>query len=796
MSNHEDETINEENTPSKVVPQITTVTNISTKFPYRKKGEYDIWVMKRQNFFSSSDLLCWTIILKGNNAKFTTTDNDGNMKIRPPVTAEEHQQKTDAAEGFEQIINFLSGSYIHYALTVNPHIYISCIKQFWNTASVKRSDDVTRLQALVDRKKIVISEDVIREILQLDDAEGVNQVGDLSTHTTRFNSPALTQKVFANMRRVGKGFSGIETPLLEGMLAARQLAEEGIAEEQVQADDAVAAAVQENVAEDGAEFPTHFQQVLDTCSALTRCVENLEHDKAAQKLEIIKLKARVKKLERANKVKSSKLRRLRKVGASKQIESSDDMEDVFNQGRMINDLDKDEGIELVADQVKDANIAKTKGRHAAEQAEKQAEIYHLDLDHPSKVLSMQEDDSKVQEVVEVVTTAKLITDVVTAASQVSAASATISATKPSIPAAAPTVVTAYTRRRKGVIIRDPKEELSSKTLAETLNLKDKGKVMKKRPQTESEARKNMMIYLKNTAGYKMDFFKGMSYDEICPIFQARFYANMRFLFKSREEMEEEDQEVLKSINETPAQKAAKRRKLNEEAQEAEDLKKRLEVVDDEDDDVFTEATPLARKVPVVDYHILLINNKPRFKIIKADETHQLYISFITLLKNFDREYLESLWGIVKERFSTSKPTNFFDEYLLTTLKTIFEKPDGQDVVWKSQKSVHDVVTATSQVSAASATISAAKPSIPAAAPTVVAAYTRRRKSVIIRDPKEELSSKIPAETPKLKEKGKCILIETPKPMKKKDQIELDAKYARKLHEEINEDHKEINKDID
>nr|GFA61750.1 hypothetical protein [Tanacetum cinerariifolium] len=193
------------------------------------------------------------------------------------------------------------------------------------------------------------------------------------------------------------------------------------------------------------------------------------------KLEIIKLKARVKRLERSNKVKSSKLRRLMKVEASKRIESSDDMEDVFNQGKMIDDMDKDEGIELVVDQVKDADIAKTEGRHAAEQAEKQAEIYHLDLDHPSKVLSMQEDDSEVQEVLEVVTTAKLITDVVTVASQVSVASATISAAKPSIHAAAPTVVAAYTRRRKGVIIRDPEEELSSKTLAETPKLKDKGK---------------------------------------------------------------------------------------------------------------------------------------------------------------------------------------------------------------------------------------------------------------------------------------------------------------------------------
>nr|GFD32844.1 hypothetical protein [Tanacetum cinerariifolium] len=65
----------------------------------------------------------------------------------------------------------------------------------------------------------------------------------------------------------------------------------------------------------------------------------------------------------ANKVKSSKLRRLKKVGTFQRIESSDDMDDVFNQGRMIDDLDKDEGIELVVDQVKDVDTAKTEGRH-------------------------------------------------------------------------------------------------------------------------------------------------------------------------------------------------------------------------------------------------------------------------------------------------------------------------------------------------------------------------------------------------------------------------------------------------
>nr|GEW58098.1 copia protein [Tanacetum cinerariifolium] len=72
---------------------ITTVTNISTKFLYLKKGEYDICAMKMQNFISSFDLLCWNIILKGKSAKSMTTDNDGNLKILPPVTAEEHQQQ-------------------------------------------------------------------------------------------------------------------------------------------------------------------------------------------------------------------------------------------------------------------------------------------------------------------------------------------------------------------------------------------------------------------------------------------------------------------------------------------------------------------------------------------------------------------------------------------------------------------------------------------------------------------------------------------------------------------------------
>nr|GEZ31256.1 reverse transcriptase domain-containing protein [Tanacetum cinerariifolium] len=211
---------------------------------------------------------------------------------------------------------------------------------------------------------------------------------------------------------------------------------------------------------------------------------------------------------------------------------------------------------------------------------------------------------------------------------------------------------------------------------------------KKKPQSESKARKNMISYLKNTEGFKMEFFKGKTYDQILPIFQARFDANLKFLFKTIKEMEKEDEEIIKSINETPAQKAAKRRKLNEEAQEADNLRRRLEIVLNEDDEVFVEAVPLAQKAPVVDYQVVVVDNRPKYKIIRADGTHQFYISFTTLLKNFDREDLEALWRIVKDRFSTKKPTTFSDEYLLLTLKTMFGELDEQDAIRRNQKSVY------------------------------------------------------------------------------------------------------------
>nr|GEV43931.1 hypothetical protein [Tanacetum cinerariifolium] len=567
---------------------------------------------------------------------------------------------------------------------------------FWNTIVVKQNNYVTRLQALVDKKKVVVTEAAIREVLRLDDAEGVycQPNEEIFVELARMGYEKPSKKLTLYKDFFSSQWKFLIHTILQSMSAKRTSWNEFSS--------AMASAV-----------ICLSTEALDACAALTRRVEHLEYDKVVQALEITKLKSRVKKLEKEKKARVLELRMLKKVGTSQRINTSEDtiMDDASNQGRMIDNLDKDDAIALMDDKEEEKKKEKAKVVEDDQVQGRQAKIYKINMDHASKVLSMQEHEpAEVQEVVDVVTTAKLITEVVTTASETfTAASTIIYVAELQVPDATITVVpvrvvAASTRRRKGVVIRDLEEESTTIIPADTKS-KNKGKwimveepkplkkkhqvemdkeyarklhaelnkdidwdvaidhvkqkekedpavqryqAIKKRRQTEAQAQKNMILYLKNVAGFILDYFKGMSYDDIRLIFEAKFNSNVDFLLKTKEQMEEEESRALRSINETPAQKAAKRRKLNEEV---EDLKRHLEIVPDEDDDVYTEATSLARK-------------------------------------NFDREDLESLWSLVKERFSTSKPNNFSDDFLLTTLGAMFEKPDGQDQVWKSQRTVH------------------------------------------------------------------------------------------------------------
>ncbi|GJR42001.1 putative ribonuclease H-like domain-containing protein [Tanacetum coccineum] len=73
--------------------------------------------------------------------------------------------KPAESEGFEQIVDFLNANPIKYALMINPTIYTLCIEQFWATIKVKTVNDEVQLQALVDEKKIIVTETSVRRDL-------------------------------------------------------------------------------------------------------------------------------------------------------------------------------------------------------------------------------------------------------------------------------------------------------------------------------------------------------------------------------------------------------------------------------------------------------------------------------------------------------------------------------------------------------------------------------------------------------------------------------------------------------
>ncbi|GJU09137.1 hypothetical protein Tco_1125567 [Tanacetum coccineum] len=84
-------------------------------------------------------------------------------------------EKPTGSEGFQEIVDFLNGSHIRFALTKNPTIYVSLIKKFWHTTTVKTVDNGEKeIISTVDGKEFIITEASVRRHLQLADIEGIS----------------------------------------------------------------------------------------------------------------------------------------------------------------------------------------------------------------------------------------------------------------------------------------------------------------------------------------------------------------------------------------------------------------------------------------------------------------------------------------------------------------------------------------------------------------------------------------------------------------------------------------------
>nr|GEZ87213.1 hypothetical protein [Tanacetum cinerariifolium] len=79
---------------------------------------------------------------------------------------------------FHHIVDFVEASHIRYALTINPTVYVSHIRQFWSTSRIETTNRGTKILATVDGKPMTISESSIRRNLKMNDEEGISTLPD------------------------------------------------------------------------------------------------------------------------------------------------------------------------------------------------------------------------------------------------------------------------------------------------------------------------------------------------------------------------------------------------------------------------------------------------------------------------------------------------------------------------------------------------------------------------------------------------------------------------------------------
>ncbi|GJS12687.1 hypothetical protein Tco_0407159 [Tanacetum coccineum] len=214
--------------------------------------------------------------------------------------------------------------------------------------------------------------------------------------------------------------------------------------------------------------------------------------------------------------------------------------------------------------------------------------------------------------------------------------------------------------------------------------------LQNRPYSVAEVRKNMVMYLKNQAGYKQSFFKGMKYEEIRPIFEKVWDQTHTFVPMDSEDKEKGTEKksggtrkktlAKKRAGEKQSDQSAKRQKTEYDT-EKEELKAYLDIVPGEEFAMDFES--LATKFPIVDWKThVLAENFMYYQIFRADGSSKNYKIFSEMLDDFDRQDVLDLHRLVKARYMTSSPEGY-DLMLWGDLKILFE-PDEEDEVWKNQ----------------------------------------------------------------------------------------------------------------
>ncbi|GJZ69320.1 retrovirus-related pol polyprotein from transposon TNT 1-94 [Tanacetum coccineum] len=551
-----------------------------------------------------------------------------------------------------------------HALTINPTIYISCIEQFWSTVKVKTINGEAQLHALVDGKKIIITESSVRRDLQLADEEGVDclpnstifeqltLMGPKTTAWNEFSSTmasaiiclATNQKfnfskfIFESMIRnldnlSGKFFMYPRKPKRKDTQVP-------------QSSDPI-----ENVADEAVhkELGDSLVRAATTASSL-----EVEQDSGNTN----------KTQSKATPNESSSIGTTSGGGPSYQETIGDTIaqtrfESVFKHS---NDSLLARGFLILRDKgplkiyeivvlkrIESSDYEESLGEDASKQREL-LPLIQIDINYPEVVDAAQ--------VSTAATTVTITTEEITLAQALEA----LKTSKPKV---------------KGIVFQEPGK--STTITISSQKSQDKGKGILVEPVKPMKKKDQIMFD-----------------EETAKMLQAEFDEEERFAREKTKKEQEANIALLKDLKykefdtiqkmfDRAFQRVNTFEDFRTEFVEGKDKRAGAELIQENEEEVAVDAIPLAVKSPrIVDWKIHKEGKKSYYQIVRAYGKSQMYMIFSQMLKSFNSEDLEDLYKLVKARYGSIRPVESMDYLLWSDMKIMFE-PHIEDEVWKLQQ---------------------------------------------------------------------------------------------------------------
>ncbi|GJZ02774.1 hypothetical protein Tco_0520735 [Tanacetum coccineum] len=708
-------------------------------------------------------------------------------------------EKIEEKVEFYQIVDFLSTCSINYALTVSPTIYASYIEQFWNTATSKTVNSVKQIHAIVDGKAVVISESSVRSGLLFNDEDGIACL----TNDKNFQNLALIgyeqlstkltfQKDHGSDEAVHKeGGDCVERAITTAasLVAAqdsdrpkRQDTTLGGADAQTRHATASKMSLDPPLLEvntsgrreDSMEYhddltdfipPTPhdsplsrgntpgsdegrmelIQELMETCTSLTKRVLALEEAKTAQDKVITRLKLRVKRLEKKRKARTPQPMKRRLFKG--RVESSDDdldEEDASKQGRESDNtksMFQDSNFDVLDDDIEDVEGEKvhtattrvsavsapvtTAGMKEEKAKEKGVAIKNVEdsprpirsittlqplptidpkdkgkgvlveeePEKPEKVkrrdqgLAQIKSDAELAQRLHEEELAELDRAQKERQKQEEATNAALLEEFDEIQA--------RINVDHELAVRLTHEEQEKYTIEERARLlakffkrrkkqlaAERAEAIRIKPPTRTQVKNKMITYLKHMGKYTHQQLKNKNFKEV-----QKLYEREKKWIDDFKPIDDDSQQQAESTKKRPRanfeEESSKKQKLEEDSDaEKEELRDSMDVAPM--DDVAIDVESLATKYLIVDWKTHILNeNMMYYQIIRADRSSKNYKIFSEMLNDFDRQDVMDLHRLVNERYETTSPEGY-DLLLWEDLKTLF-KPNEEDEIWKNQQ---------------------------------------------------------------------------------------------------------------